>query len=124
MIAAPVKRENVNAPISPLMGKSKWFAVADNEGTIKIYKNNCESGREVAQWLASLGVTKLFFQHMGANPFLLLNKEKIECFHVGSDRILFRDAILKYADGELTKVDIHNMNDYVEKGHMHRHGEE
>ena len=116
MIAAPIKTENENAPISPMFGKAKWFAVTDNNGSIKIHKNeNVADGRAISEWLSSLGVTEIFFQHIGENNFLNLNKKSIKCFYIGEDRLLFKDAVLNYADGELLNVNIHNMDDYVKK---------
>jgi len=68
------------------------------------------------------GVSKLVFHHMGGNPFMLLQKGNIECFHDGGERILLDDVLQKLKNNELTKVDGTNMAKYVEQGNMHNGG--
>lgn len=121
MIAIPVKTNKENPAVSTLFGKSKWFAYVDGN-TIKIEANQTDSGREVVENMIKKGVSKLVFHHMGGNPFMLLQKENIECFHDGGKRILLDDVLQKLKNNELTKVDGTNMAEYVEQGNMHNGG--
>jgi predicted Fe-Mo cluster-binding NifX family protein len=119
MIAIPVKTNKENPPVSTLFGKSKWFAFIDDNGGISIKENNANSGREVIENMKAKGVNKLVFHHMGGNPFMLLQKTNIECFHDGGERILLENVLQKLNNNGLVKVDGSNMADYLEKGNMH-----
>ena len=119
MIAIPIKREKQDSAVSTLFGKSKWFAFID-ENDITIEKNELQSGRAVIEDFVKKGVTKIVFQSMGGNPFMLLQKNKIECFYSGKERILLPEVLLKLEKNELLKVDTSNMADYIEQGTMHK----
>jgi len=121
MIAIPVKTDKENPAITTLFGKAKWFAIVDGD-TITIEKNEIQSGRAVVENLLSKGVDKLVFNHMGGNPFMLLQKAKVECFHSGDERILLNDVLDKLKHDSLIKVDGTNMSDFVEQGNMHNGG--
>ena len=121
MIAVPLKMEKVNSAVSPLFGKAKYFAIA-NKGEIKILKNVCHGGNQVAVWLHSLGVKKLLVSHMGVNPFAKLTQFGIESYFVGEERIVLKDALLSYADGDLVRVHQGNF-DTIFPPHSHSHGE-
>ena len=121
MIAVPLKMERVNSAVSPLFGKAKYFAIT-NKGEIEILKNVCHGGNQVAVWLHSLGVKKLLVSHMGANPFEKLIQFGMESYFVGEERILFKEALLAYADGDLMRVDKGNF-DTIFPPHSHSHGE-
>ena len=122
MIVIPVKTNKENPPVSTLFGKSKWFAFIDENENITIESNETQSGREVVENMINKGVTKLVFHHMGGNPFLLLQKAKIECFHDGGKRILLNDLLVQLKENKLKKVDSLNMADYIEQGNMHNGG--
>jgi predicted Fe-Mo cluster-binding NifX family protein len=124
MIAIPVKTNKENPPVSTLFGKSKWFAMVDKNGNINIEENKTDSGRKVVENLVQNGVNKLVFHHMGGNPFMLLQKANIECFHDGGKRILLDEALELLAYNKLTKVDGANMADFIEQGNMHKHRDE
>ncbi len=119
MIAIPVKTNKENPAVSTLFGKSKWFAFIDGE-KISIEANDTQSGRDVVEYMKKKGVNSLIFHHMGGNPFMLLQKNSIECFHDGGERILLHDVIKKFKENSLVKVDGSNMADYVEQGKMHK----
>lgn len=121
MIAIPVKTNKENPAVTTLFGKAKWFAYIDGD-KVTIEKNDIMSGRAVVEDMVSRGVTKLIFNHMGGNPFMLLQKAKIECFHSGDERVLLNDVIEKLNKNELVKVDGTNMADFVEQGNMHNGG--
>ena len=121
MIAIPVKTNKDNPAVSTLFGKSKWFAIIDGKN-ITIEKNEKEGGRAVVEYLVSKGVTKLIFKHMGGNPFMLLQKAKIECFHSGEERIVLNDVIDELQSNNLTNVNGINMSSFVEQGNMHNGG--
>jgi len=122
MIAIPVKTNKENPAVSTLFGKSKWFAFVNENGEITIEANETESGRAVVDTMVSKGVNRLVFHHMGGNPFMLLQKAKIECFHNGGERILLNDVLALLKNNALTKVDGINMADFVEQGNMHKNG--
>lgn len=121
MIAIPVKTNKENPAVTTLFGKAKWFAIVDGKN-ITIEKNELQSGRAVVEHLASKGVNKLIFNHMGGNPFMLLQKANIECFHSGEERVLLNDVVQKLQDNNLTKVDAINMSNFIEQGNMHNGG--
>jgi predicted Fe-Mo cluster-binding NifX family protein len=122
MIAVPVKTNKENPVVTTLFGKAKWFAFIGDDGEIFIEENSTESGRTVVEYMVKKGVSQLIFQHMGGNPFMLLQKAKIECFHSGEERIYLNDVIEKLQTNQLTKVDGTNMADYIEQGNMHNGG--
>jgi predicted Fe-Mo cluster-binding NifX family protein len=123
MIAIPVKMNKQDTAVSNLFGKSKYFAFIDGDN-ISIEKNETESGRAVVEDFSARGVTEVVFQHMGGNPFMLLQKAKIECYNCGEDRVMLDDVIKMYKNKTLTKVDGTNMADFVEKGKNHSEGHE
>lgn len=121
MIAIPVKTNKENSAVSPLFGKAKWFAIVDDK-QITIEENKTQSGREVVENFKKQGVTKVIFAHMGGNPFMLLQKAKIECYAIGDERVLLQDMLKQLQAGKLVKVDTSNMEQYVEvneKQHQH-----
>jgi len=118
MIAIPIKTNKENSAVMTLFGKAKWFAFVDGE-KVTIEKNEIQSGRAVVEEFVARGVTKVVFNHMGGNPFMLLQKANIECFHSGDERILLNDVIKKLKNNQLTKVDGVNMANFVEQGNMH-----
>jgi predicted Fe-Mo cluster-binding NifX family protein len=123
MIAVPVKTNKENPVVSTLFGKAKWFAFID-DGKVTIEANNTESGRVVVEELVKRGVKQLVFHHMGGNPYMLLQRAGIECFHDGGKRIFLDEVLKKLQKGELNKVDVHNMNNFIEQGKMHNNDKE
>jgi predicted Fe-Mo cluster-binding NifX family protein len=121
MIAIPVKTDKENPAVTTLFGKAKWFAIVDGEN-ITIEKNETQSGRAVVENFAARGIKKIIFQHMGGNPFMLLQKAKIECFHSGDERTLLLDVLEKLKNNQLQKVDGVNMALFIEQGNMHNGG--
>ncbi len=121
MIAIPVKTNKENPAVTTLFGKAKWFAFVDGD-KITIEKNEIMSGRAVVEDFVAKGVTKIVFSHMGGNPFMLLQKAKIECYHSGEERVLLNDVVEKLKNDQLTKVNGVNMADFVEQGNMHNGG--
>ncbi len=123
MIAIPVKTNKENPVVSTLFGKAKWFAYVDGD-TITIEANETESGRVVVEQMAQRGVEQLVFHHMGGNPYMLLQRAGIECFHDGGERIFLDEVLQKLQKGELTKVEPINMNEFIEQGNMHKSGKD
>lgn len=123
MIAIPVKTNKQNPVVSTLFGKAKWFAYVDG-GKITIEENTTESGRVVVDQMAQKGVDQLIFHHMGGNPFMLLQRAGIECYHDGGERIFLDEVLKKLQNGELTKVDTSNMDSFIEQGNMHKDGKQ
>jgi predicted Fe-Mo cluster-binding NifX family protein len=119
MIAIPVKKNSLDTAISPLFGKSKWFALVSDQGDISFWKNEMQSGRKVVEEFRSKGVNKVLFQSMGGNPFLLLQKNNITSYYSEDGRVLLQDALEKLVKKELIEVTMKNMDNYIEKGHKH-----
>lgn len=122
MIAIPIKSNKENSAVTTLFGKAKWFALVNDDNEMKIIKNENESGRHVVEYLVQQGVKNLVFSHMGGNPFMLLQRNGISCFHSGFDRITLDEVIKKFRNNELIQVDGNNMADFVEQGRMHNKG--
>jgi len=124
MIAIPVKTNKENPAVTTLFGKAKWFAFIDGD-RVTIEKNELQSGREVVAKMAQKGVTDLIFHHMGDNPFTMLQKANIACYHDGGEPITLQNALAKFQNGELIKVDESNSQKFIEKGqhknHDHHH---
>ena len=122
MIAIPVKSNKEDSAVTTLFGKAKWFALVNDAGQINIIKNETESGRHVVEQLVQMGVNHLIFSHMGGNPFMLLQRSGVKCYHSGVERITIADVVAKFKNNELVKVDGTNMAEYVEQGRMHNKG--
>ena len=122
MLAIPVKTATEGSAVAPLFGKAKWFAIVDDGGVITFWHNEHRNGRAVAEHFKSEGVTHLVFQDMGANPFSLLEREGIACYHSGQGRLLLKDVINYFNDTALIRVNRENMAEYVELSHKHSKG--
>ena len=123
MTAIPVKTDKQESAIAPLFGKAKWFALTAEDGTVTFWKNEIKSGREVVEHFKKIGVTKVIFQDMGGNPFMLLERAGIACYHSGEGRVLFDDALGHMKKDALVRVTTANMAEYVEKSQRHSQGE-
>lgn len=120
MIAIPIKMGKEESAVAPLFGKAKYFAIA-NKGVIRIVKNEKLGGNQVAIWLQSLGVKKVIVQHMGINPFHKLQNLQIDVYFAGEERIMLKEALLKYADGDLVRVNEVNFSLFFDEDHHHSH---
>jgi len=116
MIAIPIKMAKEESAVAPLFGKAKYFAIA-NKGKIEILKNMCHGGNQVAMWLHSLGVKKLLVSHMGINPFHKLQNLQIDVYFAGEERIMLKEALLKYADGDLIRINEVNFSLFFDEDH-------
>lgn len=123
MTAIPVKTDKRESAIAPLFGKAKWFALIEETGGVIFWKNDLKSGREVVSHFTKIGVTKVIFHDMGGNPFMLLDRAGIACYHSGEGRVLFGDALERLKTDTLVRVTPGNMMQYVEKAHKHSGGE-
>jgi predicted Fe-Mo cluster-binding NifX family protein len=122
MTAIPVKTDKTDSAIAPLFGKAKWFALIEKTGDVIFWKNDLKSGREVVNRFVEIGVSRVIFQDMGGNPFMLLDRAGIACFHSGKGRVLFTDALAAMKAETLVKVSTENMFEYVEKSQKHSDG--
>ena len=123
MTAIPVKTDKEASAVAPLFGKAKWFALIDDAGAISFWHNELKSGREVVNHFQAVGITRVVFQDMGGNPFMLLNRAGISCYHSGEGRVLLTDAVARLQKDELVEVTQQNMADYVERSQRHSKGE-
>lgn len=120
MIAIPVKTDTHQSAVAPLFGKAKWFALIDKAGEVTFWHNTLQSGREVVNHFKDLGVTRVVFQDMGGNPYLMLSAAGIECYHAGHGRILLSETLEFMKKSALIRVTSDNMAEYVERPHRHR----
>lgn len=119
MTAIPVKSNTKESAMAPLFGKAKWFAMVADNGEVTFWHNEAKSGRAVVDQFSAMGVKRVIFQDMGGNPFMMLQRAAIACYHAGVGRILFTDALDQYKKGGLTTVTSENMGEFIEKGHKH-----
>lgn len=103
-IAVPVKMNKENPAIAPLFGKSKWFAIVENN-QITIEPNPVEGGQNVVHWLASLKINALVIQEMGRNPFNTLKSyPSILVYHSGFERMLLNESLEKLVSNDLVEL--------------------
>jgi len=104
-IAIPVKMNKANAPVAPLFGKAKWFAIVE-DGQVNIVANPAKGGQVVVEWLAEMKVDTILLQEMGASPYAKVQAYgNIRLYHTGFDRILLEDVLKKFENNELTLLD-------------------
>ena len=120
MIALPVKLDKKDTAVSPLFGKSKWFAFVDDNGKIEFWKNDLLNGREIVDFFVQKGVEKVVFQSMGGSPLTQLKDRGIGCFYAGDGRVLMEDAIRACNEQNLLHVTTENMNEYMEESKLIR----
>ncbi|MBU1642683.1 NifB/NifX family molybdenum-iron cluster-binding protein [bacterium] len=123
MTAIPVKTDKEESAVAPLFGKAKWFALIDDEGAISFWHNELKSGREVVNHFQAVGITRVVFQDMGGNPFMLLSRAGIGCYYSGEGRVLLKDAVARLQKDELIEVTQQNMAEYVERSQRHSKGD-
>ncbi len=104
-IAIPVKMNRENPPLAPLFGKANWFAMVEN-GKVEIVKNPAHGGGAVVAWLLEEGVDTLIFQEMGVTPFRKLEERNLmQLYHAGFERILLNEVLEKFENGTLQPID-------------------
>ncbi|CAA6812765.1 MAG: Unknown protein [uncultured Sulfurovum sp.] len=119
-IAIPVKMNKENPAIAPLFGKAKWFAIVENN-EVSIMTNENSGGQAVIEWLANMNVDTILMQEMGRNPYEKVKSYgNINLYHVGFERNLLNDALEKFKQELLIKVDDENMESII-KHHEKRH---
>ncbi len=112
-IAVPVKTNKEDTAVSPLFGKAKWFAFAE-DGKITIEKNEAEGGIRVIDWLLENNVEALIVQHIGHSPYeMLKGYDEITLFYAGEGRVPLHEAIEKFEKDELVIIDDTNADTLV-----------
>ncbi len=108
-IAIPVKMNKKNAPVAPLFGKAKWFAIVE-DGQINIVANPAKGGQAVVEWLAQIKVDTILLQEMGKSPYVKVQSYgNITLYHTGFDRILLEDVLKKFENNDLVLLDENQM---------------
>ena len=122
-IAIPVKMNKENAPLSPLFGKAKWFAIVE-DGTVRFAENLQEGGKAVIEWLLSQDIDTIIFQEMGNTPYAMIKEAgSVNLFHAGYERVLLNDILEKFNADELVKIDDSNIGAIIERHKSkHTHG--
>lgn len=112
-IAIPVKMNKENAPIAPLFGKAKWFAIVA-DGQVVIVENPAKGGQAVIEWLAHIQVDTIILQEMGKSPYAKVQSYgNITLYHSGYDRILLNELLAKFEDNDLTLLDEKEMEKVI-----------
>lgn len=68
MIVFPVKTKRDNSAVSPLFGKSKYFAFYDG-ANLTIEENPFDNGSALIDWFKEKNVTDVIIKEMGINPY-------------------------------------------------------
>jgi len=120
-LAIPIKMNKENAPVAPLFGKAKWFAIVENE-KISIIPNNQSGGKAVIELFAEMKVDALLIQEMGVSPYEKAKELELMLYHTGFERILLSDVLEKFKNNDLEILDDTNMDKIIqhhEKRHSH-----
>lgn len=112
-IAIPVKMNKENAPIAPLFGKAKWFAIVE-DGQINIVENPAKGGQSVIEWLAHIKVETIILQEMGKRPYAKVQSYgNITLYHTGFERRLLNEVLEKFESDDLTLLDEKEMQKVI-----------
>jgi len=108
MIVIPIHKTNEILSVASVFDKAKWFAfVKDNEIIVK--EKETYSPLALKQWLLQNGVTVLIFRKITNLQYQMIKNEKdIQIFYTGYSRINLSDALIRYKNKELTKIDDNN----------------
>lgn len=119
-LAIPIKMNKENAPIAPLFGKAKWFAIV-KDGEISIIPNNQSGGKAVIELFYEMNIDVLLIQEMGLTPYEKIKEYgTMTIYHTGFERILLNDVLKKFDNNELEILDDTNI-DKIIKHHEKRH---
>ncbi len=104
-IAIPVKMNKENAPVAPLFGKAKWFAIVEDD-QVNIVENPAKGGQAVIEWLAQINVDTIFLQEMGKSPYAKVRSYgNITLYHTGFERVLLDEVLEKFKVNALPFLD-------------------
>ncbi len=117
MIAIPIKTNSEQGVLAPLFGKAKYFALIDQQGSVKIHHNGRDGGVRVAHWLKGLGVSALITNHLGEKPFHTLAKEGIKVYFAGTERQRIDEVLARFKENALEEVSLLNYMKLLGEGH-------
>ena len=104
-IAIPIKMNKENAPIAPLFGKAKWFAIV-KDGQVSIVENLAKGGQAVVVWLSEMKIDTILLQEMGKSPYEKIQSYgNITLYHTGFKRTLLNEVLDKFKVNDLTLLD-------------------
>lgn len=122
MIAIPMKGNKNDSSITTVFGKCKFIALVDEiSGEWSIKSVDFGSGRALSAWLVSEGVDKLIVKDMGANPFMMCQKNDIDVYFCDAKRATVPETVKSLKSDLFQKVSMENFNDIFE-GKEHKHG--
>jgi len=100
MIAMPVKANREDPPLTTVFGKAKWFAFVDGDETVRIVENPyAGAGPKTVAWLIESGVREIVTQHVGGNPFMILESAGVKLYYPGEGRLLVSEALARLREG-------------------------
>ena len=109
MIAIPIQKSKEVWMVAPLLDKAKWFAfIKDNE--IVIEEKKTYSPFALKHWLLEKDVAMLILRKITNLQYQIIKEENhIKLFYTGYAKIKMSDAINRYKNRQLTRID--NSND-------------
>ncbi len=114
LTAMPVKMNRDNPPLTTVFGKAKWFAFVDGEGEVEICENPyAGAGPKTVAWLIESGVDTIVTQHIGGNPFMMLNGAGVRLYYPGEGRILVSEALEALKKGDCEEITIGNVTRFT-----------
>ena len=123
MVAVTMKGNKNDSSITTVFGKCKYVALIKESGEWSIKEVDFGSGRALSAWLVQEGVKKLVVKDMGANPFMICQKNGIEVYFCDAKRATLPEIVEALKNDSYQKVTTENFNDLFEgKEHDHGHG--
>lgn len=116
MLAIPIKELGENPSVSDYFGRSKWFALIEND-IMSFEKNKNKSGCSTVEWLNALGVTEAVITHIGPKPLHKLYDMNIKCLYSEKTLSSLQDVFETLDKKAFGKLSIENEKDVVD--HIH-----
>ncbi|WP_456453057.1 NifB/NifX family molybdenum-iron cluster-binding protein [Hydrogenimonas sp.] len=114
MVAMPVKMKREDPPLTTVFGKAKWFAFADEAGRVEIRENPyAGAGPKTVAWLIDSGAQTIITQHIGGNPYMILESAGVKLYYPGEGRMLVSEALEKLKKGECERITRDNIMKYT-----------
>ena len=114
LVAMPVKMNREDPPLTTVFGKAKWFAFADDGGTVEIRENPyAGAGAKTVAWLIAEGADRIVTQHIGGHPFMMLQEAGVAVCYPGEGRITVSEAMRSLREGRCEPITAENVMQYT-----------
>jgi predicted Fe-Mo cluster-binding NifX family protein len=104
LVAFPLSRDGLDAPLSTHFGKARWLAVVDEAGRARFLRNEGLNGRWVARALAAAGATDVVAAHLGGGAFAHLVEAGLRVWSAAPDETA-EGQLRRLRDGRLAPLD-------------------